>query len=118
LEGPVLVVDDDRALREVIVTSLVLEGHLVSQASNGAEALRLIQEQRPCLVLLDMQMPLLDGWGLAAELKTRGLEPQIIVMTAGRDAERVAQEVGAAGFMGKPFDLTDLLTKVEAFLVA
>jgi CheY-like chemotaxis protein len=106
---PILVVDDDAALRDVLSLTLLLEGYPVREAANGAEALRLIEEEHPSLVVLDMQMPVLDGWGLARELKARELDPPILVMTAGHNAQRAAQEIGANGFVGKPFGVADLL---------
>ena len=110
---PILVVDDDAAVRDVVLMTLALEGYRVIEAENGADALSLIEEERPSLVVLDMQMPVLDGWGLVHELRARHLDPPIIVMTAGKNAERAAHEIGADGFVGKPFELNDLLMQVE-----
>jgi DNA-binding response OmpR family regulator len=110
----VLVVDDDPWIRAVVVNSLRLEGYAVREAADGRQALEKIDEHEPCLILLDMQMPELDGWGLVRELKRRGLNLSIVVMTAGTDAAQAAQDVEAMGFVGKPFALRDLLAKVEA----
>ena len=66
----ILVVDDDPAIRDVVVLSLALEGYPVVEASNGREALEVLEECEPYLLLLDMNMPVLDGWGLARELNT------------------------------------------------
>lgn len=112
---PVLVVDDDKAVRDVVLMTLLLEGYPVREAADGAEALQRIENEHPSLVVLDMQLPMLDGWGLARTLRARGLDPPILVMTAGASAERAAEEIGAEGFIGKPFELLDLLAKVEAF---
>ena len=113
-ERPILVVDHDPTLRDVLVVALLLKGYPVREAANGSEALRLIEKSHPSLVVLDMQMPVLDGWGLSHELKTKSLDPPVLAMTAGPDPERSAQEIGAADFLQKPFGIADLLTKVEA----
>jgi DNA-binding response OmpR family regulator len=111
---PILVVDDDPRLREVLVLALLLNGYPVRDAADGSEALTLIETSHPSLVVLDMQMPVLDGWGLSRELKARRLDPPVLAMTAGPDPARWAHEIGAADFLQKPFGMADLLTKVEA----
>ena len=110
---PILVVDDDSSIRETVSEVLNMEGYRVETARNGLEALRAIEDGAPRLVLLDMRMPLLDGWGFARALRERGLDLPIVVMTAARDARRWAQEIGARGYLAKPFELGDLLSAVE-----
>jgi CheY-like chemotaxis protein len=111
-QATVLVVDDDAAIRETVAEILDLEGYAVETARDGAEALRLIAVARPALVLLDMRMPVLDGWGFARVARERGLDVPILVMTAAQDAWRWCDEIGAAGCVPKPFDLDDLLRVV------
>jgi two-component system, chemotaxis family, chemotaxis protein CheY len=111
----VLVVDDEIAIREVIADALQLEGYPVATAANGLEALHVVERERPSVVLLDMRMPLLDGWGFARELRSRGIQLPIVVLTAAQNARRWAEEIGAATFLAKPFDLNDLLDVVEGF---
>lgn len=111
--GPILVVDDDAAILATIGDILESEGYPVAAATNGAEALRAIERERPSLVLLDMRMPVLDGWGFARELRRRGLPVPVLVMTAARDAREWAEEIGADGFLAKPFNLPELLDAVE-----
>lgn len=114
-EGPILIVDDDAAIRETISEALDLEGFAVRTARDGLEALRLIERLTPRLVLLDMRMPQLDGWGFARELRERGQELPIVVMTAARDARRWAEEIGARGYLAKPFELAELIETVQRF---
>jgi len=109
----VLVVDDDPSIRRMVSEVLDLEGYSVATAANGVEALRSIEEQRPSLVLLDMRMPLMDGWGFARELKTRGVKLPILVMTAAGSARAWAAEINADAYVAKPFDLADLVAAVE-----
>ena len=111
----VLVVDDDPDLRATVAEILDLEGCDVEEATNGAEALAQIASSPPCVVLLDMRMPLMDGWGVARELRARGIAVPIVVMTAAQDAGRWAREIDADAFLAKPFELDDLLTVISRF---
>lgn len=110
--GPVLVVDDDPAILATVAEILEMEGYAVATASNGAEALDAVEEETPSLIVLDMRMPVLDGWAFARELRARGMSIPILVMTAAQSASSWAEEVQADGHIAKPFDLHDLLTAV------
>lgn len=110
---PILVVDDDPSILAMVAEILRLEGYTVDTATNGVEALKAIERERPALIVLDMRMPVLDGWGFAQELKKRGEKIPILLMTAAQNAQRWAEEIGAQGFVAKPFELTDLLSCVE-----
>ena len=112
-EVAVLVVDDEADIRATVSAMLEIEGYDVAEASNGADALHVLEERRPDLILLDMRMPVLDGWGFAAELRRRGHRTPIVVMTAARDAAHWAAEIAAAAFVAKPFGFDDLITAVE-----
>ncbi len=112
-QPPVLVVDDDPAILATVSEILDFEGYPVETASNGKEALKSLERRRPSLVLLDMRMPVLDGWGFARALRERGITLPVIVMTAAQDARRWADEIGAAGHVSKPFELPELLAAVE-----
>ena len=111
----VLVVDDDADLREVIAHAIQADDVRVVEAAHGGEALDYVLAcGAPDLILLDMNMPVMNGWELAAELTARGLSSTpIIVLTAAHDAQKSAREVGAAGFLGKPFELRALRSAVE-----
>jgi two-component system, chemotaxis family, chemotaxis protein CheY len=110
----VLVVDDDRAIVSTVQAVLVDEGYDVATAADGREALVELQRELPSLVLLDMRMPVMDGWHFAEEVKQQGLSVPIVVMTAAQDARRWADEIGANGYVSKPFDIDDLLEAVAA----
>jgi CheY-like chemotaxis protein len=111
--SPILVVDDDHAIREFIRLGLEDVGYEVVVATDGAEALEAIRQRQPRLILLDMRMPGMNGWEFAEQYRG-ALSPQapIVMMTAGRDAQAKASEIGAAGWLGKPFDLDQLVTTV------
>jgi len=111
--APILIIDDDPAILDTISEILEFEGYPVLTASNGAIGLQCIERSLPSIVLLDMRMPVLDGWGFTRALKQRGISLPIVVMTAAQDARRWAQEVDATAYLSKPFDLFELLAIVE-----
>lgn len=115
-DAPILVVDDDPTILAVVAELLDLEGYAVATATNGAEALTAVEQQPPRLVLLDMRMPVLDGWGFARAMRERGRPLHILVMTAAQDARRWAEEIGAAGYIAKPFEADDLIAAVKQAL--
>ena len=114
-EAPILVVDDDPTILATVSEALDFEGFPVITATNGAEALELIDRNWPSLVLLDMRMPVLDGWGFMRAVRERGLELSVVVMTAAADARRWGREIGAHGVLAKPFELDDLLNAIQQF---
>jgi DNA-binding response OmpR family regulator len=116
MTADILVIDDDPAILMTVADILRDEGYTVRTATNGIEGLAAIDNQRPGLILLDMRMPLLDGWGVARALHDRGVMVPLIVMTAAQHMHW-GQEVGAVNTLAKPFDLMDLLTVVEQNIV-
>jgi two-component system chemotaxis response regulator CheY len=109
----ILVVEDTAEIRGLIADTLTEEGYAVECASNGAEALVAVERDAPALVLLDLHMPVLDGWGFSRALAARALRIPIIVLTAATNAARYSKEVGAVGCIRKPFALMDLLKTVD-----
>jgi DNA-binding response OmpR family regulator len=109
----ILVVDDDDVHRETVAEALRAEGYTVETARDGVRGLASLMRTKPALVLLDMRMPLFDGWDFVGEIERRGLKrPRILVMTAAIDAQRAAIQIHADGWVGKPFDLEELLPEV------
>jgi len=110
----VLVVEDDDGIRDLVDLVLSSAGYEVLTASDGAAALQVIGTVHPDLVLLDMRMPVMDGWEFARRYRARP-EPHapIVVLTAARDAAQRAAEIDANGYLGKPFDMTELLAMVS-----
>jgi DNA-binding response OmpR family regulator len=109
----VLVVDDDPSILDTVTSILRSEGFQVMAAGGGKEALSLIHSWHPTLVLLDMRMPVMDGWAVAGAMRESGSKVPIVVMTAAESAKRWADEIGAAGYLAKPFGLDELLECVE-----
>jgi CheY-like chemotaxis protein len=113
----VLVVEDDAAVRRLVSEVLADSGHDVTEAGDGAAALRFLDPDRPFdLVVLDMRLPLIDGWAFAEQMRARGMDIPLLVMTAGRDARRAAEDVRAVGYVGKPFDIDELERAVRTAL--
>jgi len=109
----VLVVDDDPTILQVVSEILEMEGFDVETAANGAEALEILDQSRPSVVLLDMRMPIMDGWAFAERLHTRAVQPKVAVMTAAQDAQGWAKEIGADAFLAKPFEIDELMRVVQ-----
>jgi CheY-like chemotaxis protein len=105
-----LVVDDDPDMVETLLLVLSGAGFAVRSARNGQEALAAVGVRQPALVLLDMLMPVMDGWRCARELRARyGRALPIVVITAAEHARARAQDIGADGVLSKPFDMDELL---------
>lgn len=111
--GHVLVVDDESATRWTVGEILEEEGFSVATAGDGEEALARIAEHQPDVVLLDLQMPGMDGWQVHAWLKRLALNIPVVFMSAGMRAQVAARTQQAAGYLAKPFDLDDLLAIVR-----
>jgi len=109
----ILVVDDDRFILEFIALFLRDEGYTVDLAHDGQTALDVVERDPPNLVLLDMRMPIMDGWKFAAQLAERNISLPIVVMTAAPHAERVAREISAMGWIAKPFTLPELRATIR-----
>ncbi|HEX9017254.1 MAG TPA: response regulator [Chloroflexota bacterium] len=114
-----LIIDDDRDLLELMAFVLSAEGFDVETAGEGREALDKVGESMPGLILLDMKMPVMNGWEFAAEFHRRhGAGIPIVVVTAAENAEKRAEEIGASGWVSKPFDVGYLVRVVRRHLAA
>lgn len=116
-EAPrVLVVDDDASIRQFIAMALTDSGYEVTTASHGHEALESAQRSPPDVILLDMRMPVMDGWAFARAYRDRPPpHAPVVVLTAARDAALSAADISADGFLPKPFELRELLRIVGDF---
>ncbi|WP_256096393.1 response regulator [Streptomyces sp. LUP30] len=117
--GRVLVVDDNKVIRQLIRVNLELEGLEVVTASDGAECLDVVHQVRPDLVTLDVVMPRLDGLGAAARLRadprTRDL-PLVIISACTQYEVESGLEVGVDAFLAKPFDPAELVSVVRTLV--
>ncbi len=109
-------VDDDGDIRAVIRITLEEDGHSVVTAANGRQALDRVAERQDAVVLVDLTLPVMNGWEFNGRLQEMGLGVPVIFMTAAFRAEAEAETHGAAGHCAKPFDINDLLLTVERFV--
>ena len=111
----VLIVEDDDDVREMLATLLRGESYEVMTATNGAEALNVMRHHRPCLVLLDLMMPVMNGWDFRRfQLSDPSLaDVPVICLTAVFDPARVAEELRVRCFR-KPVALDEMLSEVAA----
>ena len=113
---PVLLVEDDLDLLGMVQLLLSGEGYEVITATNGREALDQVAQAMPGLILLDMKMPIMNGWEFAREFRARyDRQAPIVVLTAAEDARKRAEEIGAEDYLGKPFEIDDLLRIVTRY---
>lgn len=116
----VLVVEDDPDLGDVIVAVLRDEQFDARLARDGDQAMRLIDDQQPDVVVLDLMMPRRDGFSVLRELRSDGRISKIpvLVVTAifGLTERLYATELGAADYVTKPFEMTDLVSRIRGLL--
>ncbi len=114
----ILVVDDEPHIVELASLYLQNDGFLTLSAQDGREALEMIREHRPDLVVLDIMLPELDGWEVCRHLRREGDSVPIIILTArGEDVDRiVGLELGADDYMVKPFNPRELVARVKAVM--
>jgi len=117
----VLIVDDSSDLRLLVVHGLTQDGMTVSQAGNGAEGLRLIEELHPDLVVLNLEMPQMGGMEVLRALRSKpgGTCPPVLILTAHGDESRIQAcfNAGAMDYLSKPFSIPQLNARVRACLV-
>jgi CheY-like chemotaxis protein len=111
----VLVIEDDPGVQQLLTAYLQLEGFSVTTAGNGAEGLERMRQARPCLVLLDLMMPVMDGEQFRkAQLEEPELaEVPIVCISAIYDARQRAERLRAAGCINKPFDMDEVISVVR-----
>lgn len=113
----VLVVDDDPFIRTLLVAWLQEVGYSVLTAGDGQQALEQVHRERPDIVLLDLMMPRLDGYGVARWLRERTETKRlpIIVLSADTRASQKLLGLRVDGFISKPFDLDEVLARVSEY---
>ena len=114
----ILIVDDDESIRQIVRLCLADEGFDVREAANGQAALDALAHFAPDLILLDLRMPVMDGWEFSrryAELP--GEHVPVIAFVAALNAEQECAMLRAASIVTKPFDLDDLLAAVRRHLL-
>ncbi len=114
----ILVVDDEPDILLLHRLNLEAAGHEVLLAADGQKALQRIDEDHPDLVVLDVMMPVLDGWGVLDQLTQRADPPAVLIVSAKSAKEDVdrAMNAGAAAYLSKPFNADQLLEHVSRLL--
>lgn len=114
-ERTVLVVEDDERIQRLVEIVLRGEGYRVVQAGDGREALDMIEDLQPDVVLLDLMLPVLDGWTLRERLRQKPSTAAIpiVLMSAVRNLAQTARELDVAEYLSKPFEIDDLLGSVR-----
>ena len=117
----ILVVEDDASIRGLLSEVLRDDGYEVSEARNGIEALEAVGERRPDLIVLDLMMPIMDGWTFVEECRRSRVcdEVPIVVTSAAHDLPRTAELLRSFGVrtcLAKPFDVDGLLALVERYV--
>ena len=114
----ILVVDDEESLCDLVSSALRFAGYAVSTEANGFDALRAIKEQTPDLIVLDVNMPELDGFEVCRRIRRDGIQAPVIFLTARDDIDdlRAGFRQGGDDYLTKPFSLEELGLRIEALL--
>lgn len=113
----VLIAEDEAEIADILDAYLQRDGFRTAWARDGREALQLQQAVKPDLVLLDVQMPHLDGWEVLSSLRQRGATPVIMLTALDSDVDKIsALRVGADDYVVKPFNPTEVIARVRAVL--
>jgi CheY-like chemotaxis protein len=113
----VLVIEDDRSIREAVAEVLAAEGYVVSEAANGLEGLREAREHLPSLIVLDLMMPTMNGWQFREAQKQDPSLADIPVIVVSAYCEMPGPRLDEAARFPKPFDLVTLLLAVDKYAV-
>ena len=113
----ILIADDDLAVRTILRAVLQREGYEVVEAANGREALEALHQARPALVMLDVEMPEMDGWEALERIRESTDVPVMMLSAHAGEAHTVrGLRAGADDYVAKPFTKNELLARVDALL--
>ena len=113
----VLVVEDDRNIAELLQMYLEKEGYAVTVAADGGQGLSAFRSGKPDLVLLDVMMPVMDGWAVCRAIRAESTTPVIMLTAKGETDDKVAGlKQGADDYITKPFEMKEVLARIEAVL--
>lgn len=118
MAGKILIVDDQFGIRILLNEVMMREGYETYQAANGLQALEIVQNHAPDLILLDMKIPGMDGIEILKRVKKIDPDIRVIIMTAYGELDMIqeAKELGAITHFAKPFDIDDIRKAVRDYL--
>ena len=117
LPGPILIVEDDKKTASLVALYLEREGFQTVLASDGLRALELAKRHKPALVILDLMLPRLDGWGVCRQIRRTSNVPILMLTARGEEIDRVSGlTLGADDYLAKPFSPRELVARVKAIL--
>lgn len=117
LKAEILIIDDEVPIRKFLSISLTAAGYAISEAINGADALSMLKDSGPDLIILDLGLPDVDGQALIPAMRSRTQAPIIVLSVRGEEYEKVAAlDSGANDYVTKPFAVGELLARVRAAL--
>ena len=113
----VLLVEDDRNIAELLQMYLEKEGYAVTVANDGGQGLSKFRAIKPDLVLLDVMMPVMDGWSVCKAIRAESQTPVIMLTAKGQTDDKVTGlKIGADDYITKPFEMKEVLARIEAVL--
>ncbi|HIY53684.1 MAG TPA: response regulator transcription factor [Candidatus Agathobaculum merdavium] len=111
----ILIVEDEANIRELLRLYLEREGYAVVEAANGVEGIKLWKSEKPDMLLLDVMMPVMDGWAVCKEIRAESDVPIIMLTAKGETADRVSGlEMGADDYIVKPLEMPEVIARVRA----
>ena len=111
----ILIVEDDENIRELLRLYLEREGYTVIEAENGVEGIKQWKSEKPDMLLLDVMMPVMDGWTVCKEIRAESDVPIIMLTAKGETADRVSGlEMGADDYIVKPLEMPEVIARVRA----
>ena len=111
----ILIVEDEANIRELLRLYLEREGYTVLEAENGVEGIKKWKSDKPDMLLLDVMMPVMDGWAVCREIRAESDVPIIMLTAKGETADRVSGlEMGADDYIVKPLEMQEVIARVRA----
>lgn len=111
----ILIVEDEANIRELLRLYLEREGYTVLEAENGVEGIKKWKSDKPDMLLLDVMMPVMDGWAVCREIRAESEVPIIMLTAKGETADRVSGlEMGADDYIVKPLEMPEVIARVRA----
>ena len=113
----ILIVEDEANIRELLRLYLEREGYAVIEAENGVEGIKLWKAEKPDMLLLDVMMPVMDGWAVCKEIRAESDVPIIMLTAKGEDMDKIlGLEYGADDYITKPFNILEVKARIKAIM--